>query len=106
MMNKKYHKNWEEVRRFRGYTRDKYPSFPFLKSTKMSWIVELSLLLLFLPGYVLLLWLYFTEHSSLLIMPLSILGVYGVIRVLRLWKLKSVFRNSNLKTTDHKKNTK
>ncbi len=99
MMYKKYQKNWEEIRRLRGYTRHKYPFFSLLKPTKLTWVVDLIWFILFIPAFILLLWLYITEHNSLLIIPLFLLGAFCVIRVFRVWKLKPVFRDSHIDST-------
>lgn len=105
-MNKKYHKNWEEIRRLRVYTRYKYPITSIIKPTKLTWVLDLIWIILYIPALILLLWLYDTDQNSLLIIPLLVLSALFVIRAIRLWKLKSVFRTSAINTTDQKNNEK
>jgi hypothetical protein len=99
-MYKKYQKNWEEIRRLRGYVRDKYKRVyvPF-KPTKMIWVSNLICFILFAPAFILLLWLYVTEHNSSLIILLFFMGAFCVITVLYLWKFKSVFWNTHIDST-------
>jgi hypothetical protein len=100
-MYKKYQKNWEEIRRLRGYVRDKYkPVYVPLKMTKMMWVGDLICFTLFGTAFISLLWLYVTEHNSSLIVLLFFLGAFWVITALHLWKFKSVFRNSDENTKE------
>ena len=90
-MNTKNHKNWEEIKRLRGYTPGKYPRIINLKPTKVTWIIESIFIFLFIfPAFILLLLLYVSNRDTSLVMPLFILGGMCVLIMLHLWKLKSV----------------
>ncbi len=90
-MFKKKHKNWEEIKRLRSYSPDKYPRIINLKPTKVTWIIEVIIFCLFIfPAFISLLLLYVSNRDTLLLMPMFILGGIGLLILLHLWKLKYV----------------
>lgn len=91
IMYTKNHKNWEENKRLRGYTPGKYPRIIYLKPTRLTWIIEVFFLFLFIfPAFILLLFLFISNRNTFLVIPLVILSGMFVLIMLHLWKLRSI----------------
>jgi hypothetical protein len=90
-MYTKNHKNWEKIKRLRGYTPYKYPRIINLKPTRLTWIIEALFLFLFIfPANILLLFLFISDRNTFLVMPIVILSGMCVLIMLHLWKLISI----------------
>src|SRR4030042_3109980 len=97
-MKKKNHKNWEKIQRIYGYKPSKYPlNFRRPNPSKKLWILDFICFIIFFVAFILLLWLYITEHGVLLIIPLFLLGGFIIIYSLYLWRSKFVFQKSTKK---------